>query len=104
MSTGLSQDLCELGCNSQTDSQDQYEEIEGIEEQELIGQDEEDRLPQMGICEQSNVAERCTECSKVKKNYRSFISLLIRQLPATKRKLAEQEYEQLENDGGKCIL
>jgi hypothetical protein len=71
MSTGLSLDLCELNCNSQTDSQDQYEEIEGVEEQELIEQDEEDRLLQMGIYEQPN---DCTECSKVKENYRSFIS------------------------------
>jgi hypothetical protein len=101
MFTGLSQDLCELNCNSQTDSQDQYEEIEGIEEQELIGQDEEDRLLQMGNHEQPN---DCTECSKVKENYRSLIIHLMRQLPATKRKLAEQQYEELENDGGKYVL
>jgi hypothetical protein len=38
------------------------------------------------------------------KNYRSFIVRLMRQLPATKRKLAGKQYEELENDGGEYIL
>jgi hypothetical protein len=50
--------------------------MKGIEEQELIGQDEEDSLLLMGINEQSNVAERCTECSKVKKKT-TEVSLVI---------------------------
>ena len=80
-----------MDCSSQTS----FEEIEGIADQRLVGQDEEDRLLQTSNYRQPN---DCIECSKVKENYRSFIIHLMKQLPSTKRKLAEQQYEELEND------
>ena len=73
------------------DSQpDQYEEMEGIADQLLIGRDEECRSLQI---------DQPTECTA--ERYKSFIDYLITQLPPSKRKLAENQYEALEFGEGK---
>jgi hypothetical protein len=78
-----------MDCSSQTS----FGEIEGIADQRLAGQQEEDRLLQMGDyaqpCTSASIQQLCTECSTIKNNYKSFIDHLIKQMPATKRKHAE---------------
>ena len=86
---------------SQNDSQE-YEEMEGIEDQHLIGQDEEDRLLGIGSSNQPNTSSSGTcihpHCSN--RNYTDFISYLINQLPPMKRKHAEKQFEELEKGKG----
>jgi hypothetical protein len=55
MSTELTQETSEIDCSSQACSQDMFEEIEGVADQRLVGQQEEDQLLQMG-----DHAEPCT--------------------------------------------
>jgi hypothetical protein len=104
MSTASSQEISEMDCSSQTS----FEEIEGIADQLLIGHDEEDRLLEMGVyaqpCASASIQQRCTECSTIKNNYKSFIDHLIKQLPVTKRKHAELQYKELEEGKGNVEL
>ena len=91
--SGLSQEIEKLPSdfNSQIDSQtDLYEEMEGIADQLLIGRDEECRSLQI---------DQPTEC--IAERYKSFIDYLITQLPPSKRKHAENQYEALESSEGK---
>jgi hypothetical protein len=85
-------------------SQDTFEEIEGIEDQRLVGQQEEDSLLEMGIYARpsasASIQQYCTECSTIKNNYKSFIDHLIKQLPMTKRKHAELQYKELAEGKG----
>jgi hypothetical protein len=78
--------------------------LRGIADQRLVRQDEEDRLLQMGDhaqrCASASIQQRCTECSTIKNNYKSFIDHLIKQLPVTKRKHAELQYKKLEEGKG----
>jgi hypothetical protein len=62
MSTASSQEISEMDCSSQTS----FEEIEGIADQRLAGQQEEDRLLQMG-----DYAQPCTSAS-IRQLHRMF--------------------------------
>jgi hypothetical protein len=85
-------------------SQTLFEEIEGIADQRLVVQQEEDQLLQMGDytppCASTSIQHHCTECSSNKNNYESFIDHLIKQLPAMKRKHAELQFKELAKGKG----
>ena len=102
MTSGLTPELEDLNFNHTDSQENQYEEIEGIKDQCLIGQSEENVLPGTDNGTRSSDQRSIQYSIDLDLSvYKSFIEHLMKQLPTRKRKHAELEYKKLQTGNGK---